>query len=128
MTYTVVIHPENVICFYGYKSFLSNYFSAPILIDGVVYATVEHYYQSCKLYAFGGQPWLDQIKLLTNPADVKAKVKVLTSKLDKKEVNKWKVTKGFLAMEVSKNKHKYYLLFYHLVQYTVYTVLNVIIL
>jgi N-glycosidase YbiA len=61
-----------VIRFWGIKNkqyaFLSNFYYAPILIDGKEYSTVEHYYQSIK---FKGTPIEERIRTLIHANETK---------------------------------------------------------
>jgi len=44
-----IVDPLKVDCFYGRDHFLSNYFTATMTVNSVVYRTVEHYYEACKV-------------------------------------------------------------------------------
>jgi N-glycosidase YbiA len=61
-----------MIRFWGIKNkqyaFLSNFYYAPILIDGKEYFTVEHYYQSVK---FSGTPIEERIRNLSLAKETK---------------------------------------------------------
>lgn len=101
LTYDVTLDPENVKYFYGREVFLSNFFTAPMTINECVYPTVEHYYEACKLFAFGGVQWSNQLKIIRDPGAVKSTVKRLLTPIEKKRVDMWKRSEGFAVMEVS---------------------------
>lgn len=101
ITYDVAVDPDSVVCFYGRENFLSNYFTAPMTIQGCLYPTVEHYYEACKLFAFGGPQWSAQLKIIRDPGAVKSTVKRLMSLVEKWRVDAWKRTQGFAVIEVS---------------------------
>jgi len=63
--------------------FMSNFYEAPILIDGVIYKTSEHYYQS-KKFAVGSEDWLGIVNASTPQEVVKIarKSKVLIDNWD----------------------------------------------
>lgn len=100
IAYDLVVDPNNVVCFYGKDHFLSNFFTAPIIVNYCSYPTVEHFYQSRKLLRFRGIQWLAELKNLNDPSDVKFKVNLLMSSVDKGQVESWKTSHGFTVFEV----------------------------
>ena len=63
---------QKIICFYGVKNecgFCSNFYSAPIHVDGKTWPTTEHYFQAMK---FPTKPeHQEKIRLNNNPAIAK---------------------------------------------------------
>jgi ribA/ribD-fused uncharacterized protein len=51
---------------HGTWGFLSNFYASPMMVDGKVYRTNEHYFQSQK---FAGTEYEEYIRLLSTPAE-----------------------------------------------------------
>lgn len=53
------------------KSCLSQWFKSPFVIDGITYATAEHYMMAAKAQLFNDNVALEKIRCSTDPAEVK---------------------------------------------------------
>uniref|UniRef100_A0A915JN22 NADAR domain-containing protein n=1 Tax=Romanomermis culicivorax TaxID=13658 RepID=A0A915JN22_ROMCU len=98
-TYTFTLDPSKLICFYGRDNFLSNYFTAPMTVNSVGYRSVEHYYEACKLFSFGGAYWANQINKIKDPGAAKVTSKRLMQYVDRRRVEAWKRTEGLSVIE-----------------------------
>lgn len=98
-TYNLTLDPTKLVCFYGREHFLSNYFTAPMTVNGVAYRTIEHYYEACKLFSFGGYQWSSQLNMIKDAGAVKVTSKRLSQFVDKRKLEAWKRSEGLEVIE-----------------------------
>ncbi len=74
---------ENITSFHGAHRFLSNFWDAPVLMDGYLYPTVEHAYQAAKTL---DQNERQQVRECAKPGQTKRMGKTLTIREDWEQV------------------------------------------
>jgi len=104
--YTIAV--DKLTCFDGANSYMSEFYRAPLSIDGHDYPSVEHYYQACKLYTLAGSEHALKLKDIEQPFKVKIAAKRILASLNitKKTVDDWKATHGFIVLNHA-NVHKF---------------------
>ena len=102
---TSLVTKDETVYFYSRSSPLSNFFPAPITIDGVQYSCTEQYYQARKAEEHKVYEAVESIMMATDPAEMyRVASKIRTS-------DRWKTGTGKLTMEkaniakFTQNKH-----------------------
>ena len=102
---TSLVTKDDTVFFYSRSSPLSNFFPAPIAVDGVQYSCSEQYYQAKKAEEHKDYEAMDRIMMASDPADMfRVASKIKTS-------DRWKTGTRKLVMEkaniakFTQNKH-----------------------
>ncbi|KAK5978994.1 DUF1768 domain-containing protein [Trichostrongylus colubriformis] len=114
---TLTIDPDNFICFHGFSSIFTTQHTFPVLIDGKIYESGDHYYQIQKVHDLCGTV---SDKLTETVRDENgrrldgkvgfsehrdksfsqiAKEVIRLNNVDRKKVDEWRYTKGLDAMQ-----------------------------
>ncbi|KAK6055938.1 hypothetical protein COOONC_06559 [Cooperia oncophora] len=114
---TLTIDPDNFICFHGFSSVFTTQHTFPVLIDGKIYESGDHYYQIQKVHDLCGTV---SEKLTETVRDENgrrldgkvgfsehrdksfsqiAKEVIRLNNVDRKKVDEWRYTKGLDAMQ-----------------------------
>nr|CDJ84798.1 Conserved hypothetical protein CHP02464 domain containing protein [Haemonchus contortus] len=114
---SLTIDPDNFICFHGFSSVFTTQHTFPVLIDGKIYESGDHYYQIQKVHDLCGTV---SEKLTETVRDENgrrldgkvgfsehrdksfsqvAKEVIRLNNVDRKKVDEWRYTKGLDAMQ-----------------------------
>ncbi|KAL6733371.1 hypothetical protein Aduo_004021 [Ancylostoma duodenale] len=114
---SLTIDPDNFICFHGFSSIFTTQHTFPVLIEGKIYESGDHYYQIQKVHDLCGTV---SDKLTETVRDEKgrrldgkvgfsehrdksfsqiAKDVIRLNNVDKKKVDEWRYTKGLEVMQ-----------------------------
>ncbi|CAD5230279.1 unnamed protein product [Bursaphelenchus okinawaensis] len=93
---TIPINQDNIVTFVGKSDYLSSFFSCKINIGGILYPSVEQYYQATKLYSLCGPIAAGRLRACRFPQEAKVKAKHILQqfRVPYKTVDSWKNTQG----------------------------------
>uniref|UniRef100_A0A914H0M4 NADAR domain-containing protein n=1 Tax=Globodera rostochiensis TaxID=31243 RepID=A0A914H0M4_GLORO len=99
--WTVTIRADNVMCFNGKTSFLSQLYPVSLVVDGNVYGSLEHYYQECKLISLVSAQAAKTLRSIGDPVEVMRHTRKMLSArgVRKAKVDEWKKSLGLLVTE-----------------------------
>uniref|UniRef100_A0A183CGQ0 NADAR domain-containing protein n=1 Tax=Globodera pallida TaxID=36090 RepID=A0A183CGQ0_GLOPA len=99
--WTVTVRADNVMCFNGKNSFLSQLYPVSLVVDGNVYGSLEHYYQECKLFSLVSAQAAKTLRSISDPVEVMRHTrKILSARgVKKAKVDEWKKSLGLLVTE-----------------------------